>query len=105
MKKYEIIVSDLTKEKLRSCLAYLKFQLDSEQAAKSVYQDYVLTRKKLESLAGSIRLDDDPDLAALGYHRMHFEKHNYFLLYRVEGDKALIDYLFHDLEDYRNKIN
>lgn len=104
MKKYKIIVSEGTIQKLHTCLFYLKAKIKSQQAAKAVYNDYVQTRKSLQETAGSIQLCEDPDLARLGYRRINFKKHNYFLLFRIEDDKVYIDYIFHGLEDFRNKM-
>lgn len=105
MKSYKVIVADSAKQRLREFLNYLKYDLGSQQAAKSVYSDYVATRKKLEDIAGSLKLCDDLDLSSLGYHRINFRHHSYFLLYRVEGNYAYVDYIFHDLEDYKNKMH
>lgn len=81
MKSYKVIVADSAKQRLREFLNYLKYDLGSQQAAKSVYNDYVATRKKLEDIAGSLKLCGDLDLSSLGYHRINFRHHSYFLLY------------------------
>lgn len=104
MKSYKVIVADVAKQRLREILDYLKYDLDSQQAAKSVYNDYITTRKKLEGIAGSLKLCEDPDLSVLGYHRINFRHHSYFLMYRIEDDCAYVDYIFHDLEDYKSTM-
>lgn len=104
MKTYTVNVSKETKQRLREILQYLRFRVKSEQAVQAVYDDYKKTRDKLQKLAGTMKLDDDPDVAARGYHRIHFDKHRYFLLYKIEGDTAEVAYIFHDLEDYVNKM-
>ena len=35
---------------------------------------------------------------------LNFLSHDYFLLYRIEGDTAIVDNIFHELQDYENKI-
>ena len=30
--------------------------------------------------------------------------YRYFLLFRIEGDKVLIDKIFHELQDYEKKM-
>ena len=76
----------------------------SKQAANSVIDDDYDTIDRLESIAGSIRIEDDSMCAAFGYRRINFLRHDYFMLYRLEGNTAIIDRMFHQREDYRNKI-
>lgn len=33
-----------------------------------------------------------------------FMAHRYFMLYRIEGDRAIIDAIFHELQDYENRM-
>ena len=30
--------------------------------------------------------------------------HKYFMLYRIEDEKAIVDNIFHELQDYENKM-
>ena len=41
----------------------------------------------------------------MDYEVINFISHRYFILYRVEGSKAIIDNIFHELQDYENRIN
>ncbi len=34
----------------------------------------------------------------------NFMSHRYFMLYRVEGDRAIIDNILHELQDYENRL-
>ena len=36
--------------------------------------------------------------------RVNFLSHRYFMLYRVEGDTVYVDNIFHELQDYENKM-
>ena len=36
----------------------------------------------------------------LGYRRINFKSHRYFMLYRVEEDKVYVDNVFHELQDF-----
>lgn len=40
----------------------------------------------------------------LGYRRINFKSHRYFMLYRVEEDKVYVDNIFHELQDYENRL-
>ena len=61
------------------------------------FLQYLLFEKKNEPAAGNI-LDD------FGYHRINFLRHRYFMLYRIEENTVFIDDIFHELQDYENKM-
>ena len=66
-------------------------------------------RKELADLLTSMinegtgKLCDNPRLNALGYRKIHFLSHRYFMLYRIEGNLAVVDNIFHELQDYENR--
>ena len=37
--------------------------------------------------------------------RNNFLSHRYFMLYRIENDTVYVDKIFHELQDYENKMN
>ena len=41
-------------------------------------------------------------LRELGYRTFHFKNHRYFMMYKVIGNIARIDGIYHDLQDYEN---
>ena len=45
-----------------------------------------------------------PRLQMLGYRRINFLSHRYFMLYRIEEDIVFIDNIFHELQDYENRM-
>jgi plasmid stabilization system protein ParE len=44
-------------------------------------------------------------LKELGYRRINFLSHRYFMLYRIENDTVYVDNIFHELQDCENKMN
>ena len=58
----------------------------------------------LKNVAGSLSLCENQRLRALGYHRINFLRHRYFMLYRIEENTVFIDDIFHELQDYENKM-
>ncbi len=40
----------------------------------------------------------------MGYYKINFLKHRYFMLYRIVDDVVFVDNIFHELQDYENKI-
>ena len=67
--------------------------------------DFENTIKKLQYVASSLKVCENPRLQSLGYRRINFQQHRYFMLYRVEDTTVYIDGIFHELQDFENKIN
>ena len=75
-----------------------------KQAAKNVLDDFEDTVELLKHVAGSMKTCDNPRLQSLGYHRINFQKYRYFMLYRIEDDVVYVDDIFHELQDYENRM-
>lgn len=74
------------------------------QAAQALYDDYRETKTVLAKIAGALADPDDEKLKQRGLKRINFLHHNYFMLFTVENEKAIIVRVFHGLEDYQNKL-
>ena len=105
MKKYRVTVTPEALDALNRYLSYLLFVKKNEQAYDLVLKDYFDTIDHLTRLAGSRPDSLKPELAARGLKEMYFQKHDYVLLYWMDGDEAVVVYMFHTLEDYQNKLN
>ena len=101
---YRVVVTEDAEADLDRYISYLLFVKKSEQAAKNVLEDFEKTIEELSKAAGSLKLCDNPRLNLLGYRRIDFRFHRYFILYRIDGDKAVVDNIFHELQDYENKM-
>ena len=101
---YSIVVTNDAEDDLNRVIQYLLFEKKSKQAAKDVLDDFEKTKEKLKNVAGSLKLCDNHRLKILGYHRINFLKHRYFILYRIESNLVFIDNIFHELQDYENKM-
>ena len=66
----------------------------------SSLNDFEATKISLSNVGGSLKLCDNPKLRELGYRRMNFLSHHYFMLYRIKNDTVYIDDIFHELQDY-----
>ncbi|HJC75511.1 MAG TPA: type II toxin-antitoxin system RelE/ParE family toxin [Candidatus Mediterraneibacter faecavium] len=102
---YEVILTTDAENDLNEFLEYLLFEKQSEQAAKNLLDDFEQTMQTLQMVAGSLKDCENPRLRERGYKRIDFISHRYFMLYRIEGNKAIIDSIFHELQDYENRIN
>jgi len=101
---YKVVVTRDAEEDLEHFIEYLIFEKESMQAAQNVLNDYDATIESLKHVAGSLKLCDNQRLHQLGYRRINFLNYRYFMLYRIEDDVVFVDNIFHDLQDYENKM-
>ena len=101
---YKILITKDAEEDLDRFIKYLIFEKKSVQAAQNVLNDYDATIESLKHVAGSLKLCDNPRLRELEYRRINFLNHRYFMLYRIVDDVAVVDDVFHELQDYENKM-
>ena len=102
---YKVFLTEDAENDLNQYIEYLLFVKKNEQAAKNLLDDFEKTKQSLSSVAGSLKDCDNPHLKARGYKRINFISHRYFMLYRVQGNIAVVDSIFHELQDYENKFN
>lgn len=101
---YKVNLMQSAEEDLDRFVAYLLLEKKSEQAAKNLLDDFQKTIESLSYVAGSLKLCENPKLSKMGYRRMNFLEHRYFMLYRLEENMVFIDSIFHELQDYENKM-
>ena len=101
---YKIFMTIDAAEELEKIIQYLIEKKRNPQAATSLLNDFENTKKKLEDVAGSLQLCRNKKLQDLGYRRINFERHRYFMLYRIEGERIIVDNIFHELQDFEGKM-
>jgi len=101
---YEVFITIDAENDLNQFVRYLLFEKHNEQAARNLLNDFELTKQNLQRVAGSLKVCENPRLKELGYKRINFTTHRYFMLYRVEENKAIVDNIFHELQDYENRM-
>ena len=104
MVSYEVIISQHALQQLESYIDYIQYTLLNDDAAGNVWQDALDTANELENIAGSLLPCKHPQLQALGYHPMFFLRHDYVMLYRIEGHQIFVDAVYHQLQDYENSF-
>ena len=102
---YKIVLMQNAEEDLDRFVIYLLFEKKSEQAARNLLNNFEATKISLSNVAGSLKLCDNPKLRELGYRRINFLSHQCFMLYRIENDILYVDNIFHELQDYENKMS
>ena len=101
---YKVIVTTDAEADLEKFILYLLVEKQNEQAARSLLNDFEETKDILARVASSLKLCDNPKLKKMGYRRIGFMYHRYFMLYRIEDDLVIVDNIFHELQDYENHL-
>lgn len=101
---YKVIVTEDAEEDMDKFVHYLLFEKRNEQAACNLMDDFEATIAILAHAAESLKICENQHLKELGYRRINFMSHRYFMLYRVEEDNVYVDNIFHELQDYENKM-
>lgn len=99
---YNVIVTEDAEQDLNQFLHYLIYEKKNEQAAKNLLDDFETTVNLLSHVAASLKYCGNPKLRENEYRRINFCSHRYFMLYRVDGKHAIVDNIFHELQDYEN---
>ena len=102
---YKVVVTRDAEEDLENFIKYLITEKKNMQAAENVLNDFDTTIESLKHVAGSLKLCENPKLRQLGYRRINFLNHRYFMLYRIVDQVVFVDNIFHELQDYENKID
>ena len=102
MVSYKVIVSPGALAQLDDYISYVHYTLLNPIAAQSILRDAKKTQDALAKVAGSLKLCSHPALHKLGYHAIKFEKHDYVMIYRVDGETAYVDGIYHLMQDYEN---
>lgn len=101
---YKVVVTRDAEEDLERFIRYLIIEKENIQAAENVLNDYDATIESLKHVAGSLKLCDSQRLRQLEYRRINFLNHKYFMLYRILDNVVFVDNIFHELQDYENKM-
>ena len=104
MKTYNVIIEPEAKKQMTQHLSYIKNRLKNPQAAENVYRDFLASVGKLSTTAGSIKEPEDEALIKRGLKRRNFDRHGYFVLFRVVGDAAQVTNVFHFQENFIAKL-
>ena len=96
MKTYRVVIVGPAQKQWRNYYDRI-LEYCGRQPADNTQADFRATVVDLMRTAGSRPLYyEEPLAAAMGYRRINFvEGHHYFMLYRMVGDEAVIEYVAH----------
>lgn len=102
--QFNVEVSELAERQYDSILKYIAYELKNPQALINVMDDYDDTITKLENMADSFGYCRSGRLRAMELRKIRFEKHRYLFVFRIDGNRVIIEGLYHELQDYENSI-
>ncbi len=97
MKTWRVVITEKVRNDLDDSTYYLFIEKSNEQAANAVLDDFYETIDVLAEAAGALKPLDSMELE--DYRKIRFRRHNYYLIYHLDGDTAIVDRMFHDLQD------
>ena len=97
---YNIIIAPPARRRLDMYIKYTATQLKNRQAARSIRDDAKETKLRLSNAADTLKLCDNPILAKYGYRKIHFSKHDFIMIYRINKNDVIVEGMFHELQDY-----
>lgn len=101
---YKINITSIAEQDIDSIVFYLLEHLKNKQATRKFLNDIDDAKNLLKSAAESFQLCTNNNLRSLGYRKFYLKSSKYFILYRVEENEVFIDDVFHQSQDYENKI-
>ena len=104
MKTFKVVITREARDDLRRYLDYIRQRFMNPQAIKSVRDDFYETAAALRTTAETIAQPENEQMRRRNLKRINFQRHGYFLIFRIVGDTVQIIQVFHRLEDYENKL-
>lgn len=103
-KAYKLIVTEHADKLLDRILCYLIYQLKNEQAAAHLLDEMNNIYDRLEENPLQFPLSQDTYLKKRGYHEAVCGQMNYTIIFSVREDVVNIVGIFHQLENYQEKL-
>ena len=102
---YEVVIASIAEDDIDSIVRYLIRKKKNKAAAVKFLNDVENAVKVLECSAESFQFCVNRRLHDSGYRKLYLKKSKYFVLYRIEEYIVYIDDIFHQLQDFENKID
>lgn len=101
---YKLIITERAEELLDGLVRYLLYQIKNEQAAVHLLDSVEQVYSRLEENPLQFPRCRDSYLSQLGYREAVFTDMKYLVIFRIEEDTVYIVGVFHELEQYQNKL-
>ncbi len=101
---YKLIITEHAMELLDELVYHLLYHLRNEQAAKHLLDEIDHIYDRLEDNPYQFPESRDSYLKKKGYREAIVTQMNYTVIFGVNMDSVNVMGVFHQLEDYRNKV-
>ena len=101
---YKLIITHLAEELLDQCVSYILFKFKNEPAAKKMLDEIDKIYNRLEDNPFQFADCRDPFLKSKGYKEAVVSDMDYIIIFRVKEDSVYVLGIFHQLENYKEKI-
>lgn len=102
--RFSVEISELAEKQYDNILDYLANVKKNPQAVSGVIDDFDYAVEQLERTADIFGYCRDERLRTMGFHKLHFKAHRYLFVYRINGDRVIVEGMYHELQDYENAI-
>ena len=102
--QFNVELSELAEKQYDNILSYIANVLKNPQALENVMDDFDDTIGKLEKMADTFGYCKSKRLKEMGLHRIGLAKHRYLFVYRINGNRVIVEGMYHELQDYENSI-
>lgn len=99
---YKVVITPVAEHHLEMYVSYTLFTFKYKEYAKSIIKDAKATKRRLAKDADVIPLCPNKELSKLGYRKIPFSKHDFFMVYRIDGNTVVVEAMYHELQDYEN---
>ena len=98
----KVLVSAEARNDLRAAVLRLSDSLGMPDAARSLLDTFDSTLENIEKYPLMYPLASEPRLARMGYRKVLMG--SYLMLYRLEGESALVAHVFHQRREYARLV-
>ena len=99
---YKVVITPKAEHQLEMYVSYTLFTFKYKEYAKDILKDAKKTKQRLVKEASNLPLCANEELATYGYRKIMFQKHDFFMIYRIENDTVYVEGMYHTLQDFEN---
>lgn len=101
---YRLIITDRAEELLDQLVNHILFKLKNEPAAKHLLDGIAQLYDRMEDSPYQFADCRDSFFKSKGYKEAVVKDMDYILIFRIDGDSIYILGIFHQLENYKEKL-
>lgn len=101
---YKLVITDRAEELLEQLVSHILFKFKNELAAKHLLDGIEQIYERLENNPYQFSDCRDPFLKSKEYKEAVVKDMDYILIFRIDGETVYVLGIFHQLENYKEKL-